>query len=100
MPTEQETAFAAAPHDAEAAERDRRRRLLWTTLLLLLGLPAYLIAASFIAAAINPVVETADGPARALHWSVELAVYLGLGVLWALPLKRLVQGLGKRREDA
>ena len=85
-----------APID-EAAERDRRRRLLWTTLLLLLGLPAYLIAASYFVAAINPVIDTPEGPSRALHWSVELLIYIGLGVLWALPLKRLVQGLGKKR---
>ena len=85
---------------AELEERDRRRRLLLTTLLLLIGLPIYLIAASFLAAAVNPVIETPDGPARALHWSVELVIYLGLGVLWALPLKRLVQGLGKKRDQS
>ena len=86
--------------EADRAERDRRRRLLYTTLLLLLGLPAYLIVASFVATAINPVVETPDGPVRALHWTVELVVYVVLGVVWAMPLKRLVQGLGKKRENS
>ena len=77
------------------AERDRRRRLLWTTLLLLVGLPVYLIGASYLVAAINPIIDTPEGPVRALHWSVELIIYIALGVFWALPLKRLVQGLGK-----
>lgn len=81
--------------ESTPAEKARRRRVLALTALLLVGLPAYLIAASWLAAAINPVVETPQGPARALHWSVEIFVYLTLGVLWALPLKRLVQGVGR-----
>lgn len=83
--------------EEEQAERARRRRLFWVTMLLIFGLPVYIVAASVLAAAINPVVETPEGPQRAMHWGVEALVYLALGVLWALPLKRLVQGLGKKK---
>jgi hypothetical protein len=31
---------------------------------------------------------------------VELAVYVGLGIVWALPLRRLFLGLGQRDPDA
>lgn len=82
---------------AAAEEKSRRRRLLLVTLFLLIGLPIYLLAASFLAAAVNPVVETPEGPARALHWSVEILVFLALGLVWALPLKPMVKGLAKRK---
>ncbi|MEL6977904.1 MAG: DUF2842 domain-containing protein [Pseudomonadota bacterium] len=87
--------------DRTPAERARRRKVLYLTLLLLIGLPLYLIAASWIATVINPVVEGPPGepPQRLLHWSVEVVVYIVLGVLWALPLKSLVQGVGKPAAD-
>ena len=80
---------------AVKAERARRRNLLLATVLLLIGLPIYLIAASWIVTVINPVVQTPEGPARALHWSVEILVYALLGVVWAFPLKGLMKGLGR-----
>lgn len=80
----------------DAAERDRRRRLLWLTLILFIGLPIYLIAASFIVAAINYPVANAEGVIeKPWHWSVEALVYLVLGLVWAFPLKRLTLGVGR-----
>ncbi|MEM9724847.1 MAG: DUF2842 domain-containing protein [Pseudomonadota bacterium] len=81
--------------DPVAAERARRRKLLALTLMLLIGLPVYLIAASWLATVLNPVIDTPDGPVRALHWTVEMVIYIVLGVLWALPLKSMVQGVGR-----
>lgn len=63
--------------------------------ILVLGLPAYIVVAV-------TVVGLFERPPMAL----ELAVYVGLGILWALPCRRIFLGLGKpdpeapgRRED-
>lgn len=73
------------PIDPDAPEeKARRRRVLWLTLLLLIGLPIYLIAASLVVGALPRP-----------HWALELAVYVVLGLVWAFPLKRLVKGVGR-----
>jgi hypothetical protein len=62
--------------------RARRR---WALLVLLLGLPLYVVAAVTI-------VGWFDRPSVAL----ELVVYVGLGILWALPLRAVFLGIGRR----
>jgi hypothetical protein len=57
--------------------------------LLLVGLPAYIIAA----------VSLMNWLDRPSIW-VELAVYLGLGVLWAVPFKAVFTGIGQADPDA
>lgn len=64
-----------------------RRRL--ALILLLVGLPAYIIAAV-------SVMNWLDRPSI---W-VELAVYVGLGVLWAWPFKAVFKGIGQADPDA
>ena len=64
-----------------------RRRL--SLVLLLVGLPAYIIAA----------VSLMNWLDRPSIW-VELAVYIGLGVLWALPFKAVFRGIGQADPDA
>lgn len=78
-------------------ERNRRSRLLLVTLILLFGLPIYLIVAASLVATLNPPDASAVDAGRRLHWAVELVIYIVLGLIWAWPLKRLVMGLGKRR---
>ncbi|MGB4826606.1 MAG: DUF2842 domain-containing protein [Paracoccaceae bacterium] len=63
-----------------------RKRL--SLLILLVGLPIYVGLALF-------VVTWADD-----HWGrlpiwAEVAVYVGLGVLWILPLRSLFRGIGQ-----
>jgi Protein of unknown function (DUF2842) len=55
---------------------------------LLIGLPAYIVAA------VN-VVALFDRPP---FW-VELLVYVGLGMLWAVPLKFVFKGIGQVDPD-
>ena len=64
-----------------------RRRL--SLLLLVVGLPAYIIVAV-------SVMNWLDRPSI---W-VELLVYVGLGVLWALPFKAVFKGIGQADPDA
>jgi uncharacterized protein (DUF983 family) len=64
-----------------------RRRL--ALLILVLGLPGYIVVA----------VTVMNWLERPSIW-VELAVYVGLGVLWALPLKAVFKGIGQADPDA
>ena len=64
-----------------------RRR--WALVILLIGLPVYIVAAV-------SVVNMLDRPPIL----VELLVYVGLGVLWALPFKFVFRGVGQADPDA
>lgn len=63
-----------------------RRRL--SLLILLVGLPLYIAAAVF-------VVSLFDRPGI----FVELLVYIGLGIVWALPFRAVFRGVGKADPD-
>lgn len=64
-----------------------RRR--WALVILLIGLPLYIVVA------LN-VVALFDRPSIL----VELAIYVGLGVLWAIPFKFVFKGVGQADPDA
>lgn len=64
-----------------------RRRL--ALLILLVGLPLYIVVA------VN-VVGLFDRPSILL----ELVIYVGLGILWALPFKAVFKGVGQADPDA
>lgn len=56
----------------------------WALAILLIGLPVYLVVA------VN-VVDLFDRP----PFLVELAIYIGLGFLWALPFRFIFKGIGQ-----
>ncbi len=56
---------------------------------LLIGLPLYIVAAV-------TAVGLIDRPSI---W-LELLIYIGLGILWALPLRRVFLGIGQPDPDA
>jgi hypothetical protein len=64
-----------------------RRR--WSLVILLIGLPIYIVIAVTIMNAIGrlPIL-------------VEFLVYILLGVLWVLPFKFVFRGIGKEDPDA
>ena len=64
-----------------------RRRL--SLLILLIGLPLYIVVA----------VSIINWLGRPPFW-VELLVYVGLGIIWALPFKAVFKGVGKPDPDA
>lgn len=63
-----------------------RRRL--SLLALVVGLPAYIVIAV-------TVVNWAGARWGRLPFWGELCVYVGLGILWILPLKPIFTGIGK-----
>lgn len=68
-----------------------RRR--WALIVLLVALPLYIIAAVVVMAWL-----TGDGETR-LPILAELAIYVGLGVLWAIPLRKVFKGVGQADPD-
>lgn len=60
-----------------------RRR--WSLVILLIGLPAYIIAAVWVMSLFT----------TRPHIVFEVLIYLGLGVLWAFPLKSVFKGVGQ-----
>lgn len=82
--------------EASRAERKRRRRLLLLTLVLMLGLPLYLLSASFVMAWITAPIPGEDGSLQQpVHWSLQLLIYIVLGMIWVFPLKGLATGVGR-----
>ena len=64
-----------------------RRR--WALLILVVGMPLYVIAAVTL-------VGWIDRPSVL----VELAIYLGLGFLWIIPFRFIFRGIGQPDPDA
>lgn len=61
----------------------------WSLLILVVGLPLYVVVAVTL-------VNLFDRPSVL----VELGIYLGLGVLWILPLRRVFAGIGQPDPEA
>lgn len=70
----------------ELSYKARRR---WSLVILVIGLPLYIMAAV-------TVVGWFERPGILL----ELAIYVTLGVVWAFPLKFIFKGVGQRDPDA
>ncbi|MBB5722716.1 uncharacterized protein (DUF983 family) [Loktanella ponticola] len=66
-----------------------KARKRWALVVLVLGIPLYIVMA----------VTIMNMLGRPSLW-VELAVYVGLGVLWAFPLKAIFKGIGQADPDA
>lgn len=64
-----------------------RRR--WALVILLVGLPLYIVVALNLVALFDRQSIL-----------VELAIYVGLGVLWAIPFKFVFKGIGQADPDA
>ncbi|MCP3969196.1 MAG: DUF2842 domain-containing protein [Rhodobacteraceae bacterium] len=65
----------------ELSYKSRRR---WSLVVLLIGLPLYIVAAV-------TVVNWFDRPG----FLTELVIYVGLGIFWVLPLRAVFRGIGK-----
>lgn len=65
-----------------------KARKRWSLVILLVGLPAYIVACV-------TVINWLDRPS----FVVELLVYVALGVVWALPFKFVFMGIGQSDPD-
>jgi branched-subunit amino acid transport protein len=72
------------------SHRSRKR---WTLVILLVGLPVYVVVAVTILDALR---DRFGRPA----WWLEALVFVGLGVLWALPFRAVFRGVGREDPDA
>ncbi len=68
-----------------------RRR--WSLVILLIGLPAYVVAAV-------TMMNWLDATFGRQNILVELLVYVALGIVWALPFKAVFRGIGREDPDA
>ncbi|WP_292294528.1 DUF2842 domain-containing protein [Marivita sp.] len=66
-----------------------KARKRWSLVILLVGLPAYIVAC----------VTVINWLERPSIW-LELAVYVALGIIWALPFKFVFKGIGQPDPDA
>lgn len=64
-----------------------RRR--WALVILLIGLPLYIVVAVNLVGLFNRP-----------HILLELAIYVGLGIIWAIPFKFVFKGIGQADPDA
>jgi len=68
-----------------------RRRL--SLLILVVGLPLYIIA-------VWVLLNWVDDTFGRLPILAEMALYVGIGMLWVLPLRRVFRGIGQPDPDA
>ena len=71
-----------------------KARKRWSLVILVLGIPAYIVSTVSIMNWLYP------DPLNRPSVLVELAIYVGLGVLWAFPLKSIFKGIGQADPDA
>lgn len=67
---------------------DLKARKRWSLLILVIGLPLYIVVAVTL-------VNWMDRTWGRLPIVIELAVYVALGILWALPFRRIFRGIGR-----
>jgi hypothetical protein len=69
--------------------RGYKARRRWALVILLIGLPVYVVAAVSL-------VGLIERPS----FLAELAIYVGLGFAWALPFRFIFRGIGQPDPDA
>lgn len=71
-----------------------KARKRWSLVILLVGLPLYIIASISTIGFLYP-----DPLERPALW-VELGIYILFGILWAMPFKFVFKGVGQEDPDA
>ena len=67
---------------------DLKARKRWSLVILLIGLPLYIVAA----VTLMNWLDRSFGRQPIL---IEVAIYVALGFLWALPFRRVFRGIGR-----
>lgn len=76
------------------AKLSYKARKRWALVILLVGLPAYVVTSVTILNWLYP------DPAARPHILIELGIYIGLGILWAFPCRGIFRGIGQADPDA
>ena len=71
-----------------------KARKRWSLFILIVALPAYIVLAVSMMNWLFP------DPLNPAPFLVELAIYIGLGVIWAFPLRFVFKGIGQPDPDA
>lgn len=71
-----------------------KARKRWAIVILIFGIPAYIIACVTAMTVLYP------DPLNRPSLLAELGIYVGMGVLWAFPLKFIFKGIGQADPDA
>jgi len=71
-----------------------KARKRWSLVILVLGVPAYIVTC------VSAMNWMYPDPLNRPSVLVELAIYVGLGVVWAFPLKSIFKGIGQADPDA
>ncbi len=66
-----------------------RARRIWSLVILLIGLPIYVVVA------VSVITSFEERPPL---WA-EALIYIGLGILWALPFRSVFRGIGRDDPD-
>ena len=69
-----------------------RRR--WAILILVVGLPIYIILATVLATTVVRLLGDSS-----LVFLLQLVIYVGLGIAWILPFKSIFLGIGQADPD-
>lgn len=65
-----------------------KSRKRWSLVVLLIGLPLYIVA-------VASLMSWLEGRFGRMPIWLEVPVYLGVGLLWALPFRRVFTGIGR-----
>ena len=71
-----------------------KARKRWSLFVLIFALPAYIVAA------VSLMNWAFPDPLSPPPFFVELGIYIGLGVVWAFPLKAVFKGIGQPDPEA
>ncbi len=66
-----------------------KARKRWSIVILVVGLPIYILVASVLATTI-----------ASESFLLTLAIYIGLGIVWIVPFKSVFKGIGQADPDA
>ena len=71
-----------------------KARKRWALVILVIGIPAYIVTCVSLMNWLYP------DPLNRPSIFAELGIYVGMGVVWALPLKSIFKGIGQADPDA
>ena len=79
---------------AQGSKLSLKARKRWSLVILLVGLPVYVVVAVSVINWLYPDPMMLPPPV------IQIGIFLGIGLLWAFPLKFIFKGVGQADPDA